>query len=132
MQDELSILALYGLFVCALYLLHVVSAGRQLGFRYMASPRDEPRRLTGIPGRIRRSLDNSLVALAMVAPPILVLGLRDGYSGTTTLAAQLFLVCRLLYVPVYIAGVPYLRTALFVLGFLATTWLCLVAFVATP
>ena len=127
MQDELSILALYGLLVIVVLLLHVLTALGQFGLSYAVSPRDEKIELTGIAGRVERTLKNSLIALAIFAPAILILGLKDAYTGTTILAAQLFLICRLIYVPLYIMGIPYLRTLVFVAGLLATAWLYVAA-----
>lgn len=127
MQNELSILALYGLWVIVIVLLHVLSAVPQLGLPYLVSPRDQKRELTGMPGRLHRALDNSLIALAMFAPAILVLAAKDAFTGTTLLAAQVFLIARVLYVGVYLLGTPYLRTLIWLVGFLMTAWLYLVA-----
>jgi len=127
MQGELSILALYGLFIVVVFLVHIVSAMGQLGLPYLVSARDETRTLKGIPGRISRSLDNSLVGMALFAPAVLLLAHKDAFTGSTILAAQVFLICRVLYVLVYAAGTPYLRTLLWAVGFLMTAWLYLMA-----
>ena len=132
MSSELSILALYGLLTVVVMLIHILLATGQVGMPYLASPRDEKRDLTGVTGRAERCLNNSIVAMALFAPPILILGLLDAYSGATLLAAQVFLIARLIYAPLYWVGVPYLRTGAWVVGFLATAYLFWAALGATP
>ena len=127
MASELSILVLYGLLTVVVMLLHVLTATGQVGLAYLATPRDEKRELTGIAGRGFRCLQNSIVAMALFAPAVLVLAVKDAFSGTTLLAAQAFLVARVIYVVLYYMGIPWLRTLIWMVGFLATAWLYLQA-----
>ena len=104
MASELSILVLYGLLTVVVMLLHVLTATGQVGLAYLATPRDEKRELTGIAGRGFRCLQNSIVAMALFAPAVLVLAVKDAFSG-----------------------IPWLRTLIWMVGFLATAWLYLQA-----
>lgn len=125
MSSELSILGLYGLLVMLTLLIQVLLALPQLGLPYLASPRDEGRQTHGAAARAERCLTNSVVAMALFAPAVLILAAKGGFSESSLLAAQAFLVARVLYVPIYLAGIPWLRTLVWLVGFLATAWLYL-------
>lgn len=131
MSSELNILALYGLYTALILILKVTGATGQLGMGYLLSSRDEHRTLTGITGRLDRALNNSVTAMALFAPAVLVLALKDGFSGATLTAAQVFLVARVLYVPAYGFGLTGIRTALWLAGFAATVILYIVALMAS-
>ena len=126
MADEITILALYGLFVLIVVVLQVLAAMSQVGLAELASPRDTTPPLTGTAGRVERALRNSVVALALFAPAVLILKMQDASTAGTLLAAQIFVIARILYVGVYVAGIPWLRTGIWMLGFLATAYLYLV------
>jgi uncharacterized MAPEG superfamily protein len=120
LTSELSILLTYGLVVALLLGLKLTGMMAQLDMGYLLSSRDQTRTLEGMLGRTNRALDNSVTALALFAVPILVMGLRDAYTGQSLLAAQVFLAARVVYIPAYIFGINGLRTAVWLAGFLAT------------
>jgi uncharacterized MAPEG superfamily protein len=130
MTSELNILALYGLFTALILILQVTGATGQLGMGYLLSSRDEHRTLTGITGRLDRALTNSVTAMALFAPAVLILAVKDAFSGGTLTAAQVFLVARVLYVPAYGLGLTGIRTALWLAGFAATVILYLMSLLA--
>ena len=127
MSSELNILALYGLYTALILLLQVTGAMGQLGMGYLLSSRDEHRTLTGITGRLDRALVNSVTAMALFAPAILILAVKDEFSATTLTAAQAFLIARILYVPAYALKLTGVRTLLWLVGFAASVVLYLVA-----
>jgi uncharacterized MAPEG superfamily protein len=127
MTSELSILALYGLVVLIILLVQVLLALPQLGLGYLATSRDEGRQTSGMAGRCERSLTNSVVAMALFAPAILLLHAQNGFTANTLLAAQAFLIARIIYAPIYWFAIPWLRTGVWMIGFLATAFLYLQA-----
>jgi len=127
MSSELTILALYGLWVIVVILAQVLAAAGQVGLATLAGPRDDMAPLTGTAGRLERAQLNSVVALALFAPAVLLLSAKGGLSASSLLAAQVFLVARIAYVVVYVAGTPWLRSLLWIAGALATAWLYLLA-----
>lgn len=131
MSSELNILALYGLYTCVILILKVTGVTGQLGMGYLLSSRDEARTLTGITARLDRALTNSVTAMALFAPAILILALKDGFSPSTLTAAQAFLIARVLYVPAYGLGITGIRTLLWLVGFAATVLLYLMALMAS-
>ena len=120
LASELTILALYGLIVAIVLGLKTTGMTAQMGMGYVLSARDRQRELPRMLARTDRALANSVTALVLVAVPILILGLTDRYSGNSLLAAQVFLIARVLYFPAYTFGINGLRTAFWLGGFLAT------------
>lgn len=126
-MTETTILAAYGLLVLLTILLQVLGATGQLSMGYLMSSRDEPRGLTGMTARIERALNNSVVAMALFAPAILLLVVLERTSSASLLAAQVFLIARIIYLPVYALGVPAIRTLAWLAGFAATAILYFLA-----
>ncbi len=129
MSSELSILALYGLLVVVIILLNILTAMSQVGLMTLGGARDDMPPLTGVAARVERTLSNSVVAMALFAPAVLILAVSDSFTPGTLLAAQVFLVARIVFVPVYAFAipVPFLRTLVWLAGFLATVYLYLTA-----
>ncbi len=120
LESELTILLTYGLFTALVLGAKVTGMMVTVDMGYLLSSRDETRTLEGMVGRMDRAINNSVVAMTLVAPPILTLAIRDQGSAESLLAAQVFLVCRVVYVPSYVLGIRGLRTLVWTAGFLAT------------
>ncbi|NBD29882.1 MAG: MAPEG family protein [Alphaproteobacteria bacterium] len=129
MTPELTALTLAVLLQGAQFCVYSVLAQMQVGPRYAASPRDEPRQLTGTAGRAQRALNNHFESLALFTPAVLVITLADKSTAFTAACAWVYLAARLLYVPAYLLGwVPW-RSLIWVVGFLATMALLLAALI---
>jgi uncharacterized MAPEG superfamily protein len=128
LTSELDILALYGLLVCLTLVAQASGAVTQLDMGYLLSSRDEHRTLSGMVGRLDRALNNSVTAMALFAPAILILQTKGAFSPTTLLAAQVFLAARVLYLPAYVFNLTGFRTLVWLAGFAATAALYLLAF----
>ena len=123
MGNELGILGLYGLVVIVTILVQVLTAQAQVGLEMLIKPRDDMPKLLGVAGRMERAQLNSIVAMALFAPAVLILAHKGLSSSTTLLAAQAFIIARILYVVVYAMGLPWARTLIWLVGFLATAYL---------
>ena len=123
MSTELNVLALYALLTLVLILVQVLLAWGQVGLPYLASPRDEHRELTGSAGRALRASMNSAIAMALFAPAVLILQVKGLTTPQTLMAAQVFLWMRVIYVIVYLVGIPWVRTLVWTVAFLCTAWL---------
>lgn len=78
---------------------------------WAASARDKPGApLTGVAGRLDRARGNFLETFAFFAALVLAVIAMGRQDATTALGAQLYFWARLVYLPVYAAGIPYLRT----------------------
>lgn len=86
------------------------SIARQ-GLGWVLGPRDgEPKPLGKVAARLDRARGNFLETFPLFAAAVLAAYLLQRHDGITALGAQLYFWARLAYVPVYAAGIPYLRT----------------------
>ena len=118
MGNEIFYLSLYGVLVLATVLAQVLAAMLQVGLPTLAGNR-EGLLLTGVAGRLERSVNNAVVALAMLAPAVFAVTLTQTTSAHTASAVLVFLLARLAYAATYAFGIPYLLTL---------TWLVAVSF----
>ena len=119
MSSELTLLVYAGLLTILQLFAAVIAAQMQVGLPYLLSPRDTAINLTGIAGRLQRASNNMFTALTLFAPAILLLHAQGGFTATTLLAAQVFLVMRVLYALLYPLGTPVLRTLSWTVALLA-------------
>jgi uncharacterized MAPEG superfamily protein len=82
------------------------------GLPYAASPRDTPPPpVKVITGRFLRAFHNFRETFVYFAVAVLLVTLLNKTNANTALGAQLYFWARLVYVPVYAAGIPFARTA---------------------
>jgi uncharacterized MAPEG superfamily protein len=82
----------------------------QVGLPRLAGNREGLPEFAGWAGRAYRAHRNMLESLVLFAALVLVAQVTGKANATTALGAQLFFWARLVYAPVYIAGIPWLRT----------------------
>ena len=124
MTSLTSILALYGLLVMLTILLQVLLTAGQVPLPELAGNREDMPHVDGAAGRLDRAQKNSVIAMALFAPPVLILSAGE-VSASALLAAQVFLLARVVYVVVYALGIPWVRTLAWLAGFIMTGWLYL-------
>jgi uncharacterized MAPEG superfamily protein len=111
MTLELKMLALSVVLGLVQVILASHAASLQRGYAWTASARDgEVRALTGVAGRLDRTLRNFLETFPLFAAVVLVAHVADRHSWTTELGAQLYFWARVAYVPLYAAGVFLVRS----------------------
>ncbi|RAK64364.1 MAPEG family protein [Phenylobacterium kunshanense] len=83
----------------------------QVGNAYTVGARDEDLRPAGVAGRLDRAQRNFLETFSIFAAAVLMLEMRSR-TGTWVgeIGATLYLAGRVLFLPLYAAGVPWLRT----------------------
>ena len=87
------------------------SASLQRGYRWTASPRDEPTPpLRGVAGRLDRALRNFLETFPLFAAVVLAAHVSETHNALTEWGARLYLWGRVAYVPLYVAGIPLVRS----------------------
>lgn len=127
MTPELTALTLAALLQVVQFTIYSISAQKQVGTKYAASPRDEPRQLTGMAGRARRALNNHFEGLILFAIATFVITYTDQASGITAICAILYLIARIAYVPAYLYGWTPWRSLVWAVGFCATVIMLLAA-----
>ena len=70
--------------------------------------------------RTLRLRDNMLENMALFAPIVLIAAVMDISNATTVLGAQLFFYARIGHAITYLAGWPWIRTALWTVGVIGT------------
>jgi uncharacterized MAPEG superfamily protein len=97
-------------------LVAIYGAGMQFGLRALAGNREDLPRPTGWAGRAARAHYNMLENLVLFAVLVVAASVMEKMNAMTALGAQLFFWGRLAYAPIYIIGVPWLRTAAFLVS----------------
>lgn len=120
MPIEVKVLGFAALLQFVQFMLMAIPVNLQLGTQYTGGPRDEDKRATGVPGRLKRALDNHFEGLILFAIAVCVVTLGDAASSLTQGCAWTYLVARILYVPAYVSGVFLLRSLIWSVGFIAT------------
>jgi len=92
-------------------LIAVSGACLQVGLLKFVGNREDMPPLTGWVGRAQRAHYNMLENLVLFAALILVTEVTNRNNALTGMGAQLFFFARFVYAIVFIAGVPWLRTA---------------------
>jgi uncharacterized MAPEG superfamily protein len=92
-------------------LIAASGAASQYGVMPLFGNREGLSPLTGWAGRAQRAHRNMLENLVLFAALVLICAVSNKTNATTLLGAQLFLWARLAYAVIYLAGIPYLRTA---------------------
>jgi len=129
MTPELTARTLAALLQVVQFVLYSVSAQKQVGSRYAASPRDEAKQLTGTAGRLQRALNNHLEGLILFGIAVGVITLSDQSTPLTAACGWVYLAARILYVPAYALGWAPGRSLIWSVGFLATALMLIAALV---
>lgn len=133
MLVEAQVLGYAVLLAVVQLVLYGVAGNLQLGVRYTAGPRDEERRLSGAAGRLQRAFNNHIEGLVLYIAAVVLVSVGQASSVATETAAWIYLAARCAYLPAYLSGAPYLRSAIWAVGFFATLAIVVLALVgASP
>lgn len=95
-------------------LVHMTAASfsfkAQVGNRYTVGARDENLQPKGVAGRLHRAQQNFLETFAIFAVCVVAVHLSNAYGLLSYWGSIFYLVGRVLFLPLYAAGVPWLRT----------------------
>jgi uncharacterized MAPEG superfamily protein len=98
-------------------LVALLAAIAQVGVFPLVGNRENLSAFAGWAGRAQRAHRNMLESLVIFAALVLVAQLAGKTNAATALGAQLFFWGRLAYAPVYLIGIPGLRTGLWAVSF---------------
>ncbi len=116
-----------------LLVVHILLQGftvtRELGSQWNAGPRDDGRKATGpLAGRAERASNNFRETYPAFVALALALVFKGEATGLGFYGAWLWFLCRIVYIPLYLAGIPYIRSLVW-LGSLAGLGLMFAALV---
>src|SRR5262245_13565494 len=97
-------------------LVAVTGATLQVGLPTLAGNREGLAPFTGWVGRAYRAHHNMLESLVLFAVLVLIAVATNKTNATTLLGAQIFFWGRLAYAAVYLAGIPWLRTGVWLVS----------------
>jgi uncharacterized MAPEG superfamily protein len=93
-------------------------ATAQRGIKWNAGNREgDAKPLVGVAARADRASRNFLETFPFFAAAVLAVVLTHRNTDHTAWGAQLYFWARVAYWPVYAAGIPYLRTAVWIVAF---------------
>ena len=126
MSFELAMLAAS----CVLCLIQIIisshAASVQRGYRWTASSRDaEVPPLTGVAGRVERCNRNFLETYPVFVAAVFLVHVLGRESALSEWGAGLYFSARLVYLPLYAAGVPLLRSIVWNVAFVGIILLLL-------
>lgn len=99
-------------------LVAVTGAFLQVGLPTLAGNREKMPEIAGWAGRADRAHRNMLQSLVLFTALVLVAHATGRLNAATALGAQLFFWARLAYAGVYVAGLPWIRTAVWAVAVL--------------
>ena len=120
MSQEL--LYLFGSVIILLVLIVAQAANTVInnGIGYGVGPRDEPAETNAFGGRAKRAVANHIEGLALFGFAILIVEVSGLNSNLSTMGAALYFWARLAYGPIYLLGVPWIRTIVWTVGLIGT------------
>ena len=116
MTNELTYLLWSVALTFIIMLIAVSGATLQVGLPKLAGNREGLPDCTGWVGRATRAHRNILESLVLFAVLVLVAQALNIHNGLTLLGAQLFFWGRVAHAIVYIAGIPWLRTVVWLVS----------------
>jgi uncharacterized MAPEG superfamily protein len=106
-------------------LIAAMGSNQQFGLPTLAGNREGLPDLTGWAGRARRAHLNMLENLVLFAALVLIAQVAGKANATTAMGASIFFWARLVYAGVYLAGISWVRTAVWavsVIGMVMIAW----------
>ncbi|MGB7286129.1 MAG: MAPEG family protein [Salaquimonas sp.] len=128
MSIELKMLLYAGIVLIVQLVLQVLAGLYQNGIGYSLSPRDDPSNDSGIAGRVERAFYNMLETFPIFAALALMVQVTESWTALTAMGAQLYFWGRVFYGPTYVAGIPVLRTVIWMISLVG---ICLLAWELT-
>ena len=91
-------------------LIAAAAANQVVGLTRLAGNRDALPEFTGFAGRAKRAHLNMIENMVLFSALVLIAVTAQKTNANTALGAMIFFWARLVYAPVYLIGVPWLRT----------------------
>jgi uncharacterized MAPEG superfamily protein len=111
MSPDLKLLVWSTALAVVQMLIAVIGAQMQVGLPPLVGNRENLPVFTGWAGRAQRAHRNMLENLVLFAALVLVAQVAGKANAMTALGAQLFFWGRVAYAAIYLAGIPWARTA---------------------
>jgi len=111
MTPELLMLALSVVLGLVHVVVSAIATTHQYGAKWNVSARDAPMPpLQIVAGRLQRALHNFLETFPLFAVAVLIADATNRHGWLAVWGAQIYFYARVLYLPIYAAGLPVIRT----------------------
>jgi len=125
MSIELQYL-IFAVFLVLIQMVFQVGAGFLTnGLLGLAGSRDDEVLTEGMGGRFERAYYNMLETFPVFAALVLIIQVTESWTSTSAIAVQLYFWARVVYIPLYVVGIPFLRTITWfvsMIGILMLAW----------
>lgn len=119
MSTDLSMLAWTSGFTSILWIPYILARMGKYGVVATVGHEAVDKPLAGWANRARKAHNNAIENLAIFAALVLAAHVTGATNDATAAASVAYLIARLVHFPVYVAGIPYLRTLAFTVGWLS-------------
>ena len=95
------------------------------GLMGLAGSRDDEVLAEGVGGRFERAYYNMLETFPVFVALVLIIQVTEAWTPTSAFAVQLYFWARVVYIPLYIIGIPFLRTLVWfvsMIGIVMLAW----------
>ena len=128
MSIEIQMLAYTGLVRLLLTLTQGVRNVLVLGLPTATGNQHDIAPWTDANDRLNRTVRNAIEALCIFAPVVVAVEFAGANNAMSALGAQIFFFARLVHGPIYVAGIPYLRTVAWAAGVIGIIMVALALF----
>lgn len=111
MSPDLKYLLFSTLLCFVQMLVAATGANQAVGLNALAGNREDLPEITGWAGRAKRAHLNMVENLVLFAALVLIVAAAGKANAMTAMGAMIFFWGRLAYAVIYVAGIPWLRTA---------------------
>ncbi len=125
LSTELRYLVMSAALVLVYLGVHALLLRQQTSTVYTAGPRDEDIRPTGMAGRAARAFRNMLETFPVYAALVVTVEVSRSADQWTAIGSALYFWARVAYLPAYLAGIPWVRSAIWsvsALGIVILLW----------
>ncbi|WP_341991643.1 MAPEG family protein [Azorhizobium sp. AG788] len=133
MTHELFLLAATIVLAFVQLLLAAHMATRERGSAWNAGPRDAPAKPLGaMAGRLDRAFKNLMETFPLFAAAVLLAHAAGVHTALTIAGAHVYFWGRVLYVPLYASGLPYVRSGVWVMASAGIILILAAVFLSLP
>jgi uncharacterized MAPEG superfamily protein len=119
MRPELMYLAWTAFLTAILWLPYIVNRSMILGLTDAMGYPSDPKPMAPWAERAKKAHYNAVENLVVFAPLVVVGSIAGKLDGTTATCAMVYFWARVVHYIVYALGIPYLRTLVFTVGWVA-------------
>jgi uncharacterized MAPEG superfamily protein len=129
MTPELLMLALSVVLGFVHIVVSATATTAQYGSKWNLSARDAAMPPLGsVAGRLQRALHNFLETFPLFAVAVLIADATNRHDWMTVWGSQIYFYARVLYLPIYAAGIPVVRTLVWIVAVLGIAMVLLAVF----